>query len=402
MVELWLPYGDTEVFVNVPAERLLGFFEFQAPRGEVSIQSILDRAIPALSGAREISLAIDGELIRSEEVLGILRALKDSLPGANLRAFTNAEGHLPPLPGLEWRRGGSPDRPFEDLGRTGRGNRVRIDADFHRSERRVLLGKLGRDPIRGHRWVKGLLECIAGPETIRANAALALEWDPRAGAEGNPSYLDGCECAEMAGIDYALFFIEGRDGGFVDCIQGGFEEALRAGEERYGEIYSKRVGKRARIAISSAGGTPNDLYLESASRSIFNVLAGLEEGGAVLLLAECRGGIGSAALGDAFARYRDKERLRRALEEEPSEAGIHSYLLMKALEEFRILLVSAIPEALLKPFRIKAFRTANSALESATRALGEDSPVYAIANASKNFLSLAAEGRPGGGQRWKP
>ncbi|MEM3023150.1 MAG: hypothetical protein QW645_06465 [Candidatus Bathyarchaeia archaeon] len=402
MVEIWLPYGDTEVFVNVPTERLLGFFEFQAPQGGVSIQSILSSAMPALSGARTVSLAIDGELIRSEECGRILRALGDSLPSAGLKAFTNADGPLPDLPGLEWRRGGSPDRPFEDLGRTGHGNKVRIDRDFHRSDRRVLLGRLERDPIRGHGWVKGFLECVASPETARANAALALEWDPKTDAERNPSYLDGCECAEIAGIDYALFFVEGRDGGFVDCAQGGFGEALRAGEEKYRQLYSKVVDRRARIAISSAGGAPNDLCFESASRSIFNALGGLEAGGAILALAECRGGIGDVALIDAFARYRNKERLREILEEEPSEAGIHSYLLMRTFEEFRVILVSAIPEALLRPLRIKAFRSANSALESATRALGDDSPVYAIANASKNFLSLAAEGRPGGGQRWNP
>ncbi|MEM3575284.1 MAG: hypothetical protein QXQ76_06055, partial [Candidatus Bathyarchaeia archaeon] len=92
MVEIWLPYGDTEVFVNVPTERLLGFFEFQAPQGGVSIQSILGSAIPALSGARNVSLAIDSELIRSEECMEILRALGDSLSGANFKAFTNADG----------------------------------------------------------------------------------------------------------------------------------------------------------------------------------------------------------------------------------------------------------------------------------------------------------------------
>ncbi|MEM2226861.1 MAG: hypothetical protein QXY42_05885 [Candidatus Bathyarchaeia archaeon] len=399
MVEIWLPYGDTEVFVNVPTERLLGFFEFQAPQGGVSIQSILGSAIPALSGARNVSLAIDSELIRSEECMEILRALGDSLSGANFKAFTNADGPLPDLPGLEWRRGGSPDRPFEDLGRTGHGNKVRIDRDFHRSDRKVLLGRLERDPIRGREWVKGLLECVASPETARANAALALEWDPKTGAERNPSYLDGCECAKIIGIDYALFFIGGVGGRFVYCAQGGFEEALRIGEEKYGQLYSKAIGRKAKIAISSAGGAPNDLCFESASRSIFNVLGGLEVGGAILSLAECRGGVGNAALIDAFARYRDKERLRRALEEEPSEAGIHSYLLMRVFEEFRVLLVSAIPEALLRPLKIKAFRSANSALESATRALGEDSLIYAIANASKNFLSLAAGGGLGGGLR---
>ncbi len=402
MVELWLPYGDTEVFVNVPAERLLGFFEFQTPQGEISIQSILGRAIPALSEARTISLAIDGELIRSKDGEEVLRALKDSLPSASFKAFTNADGPLPALPGLEWRRGGSPDRPFEDLGRTGHGNKVQIDGDFHRSDRRILLGKLERDPIHGHGWVRGLLECIASPETIRANVALALEWDPKAGAERNPSYLDGCECAEIAGIDYAFFFIEGLDGRFVDCAQGGLDEALRAGEEKYGQLYSRRISRRAKIAISSAGGAPSDLHFESASRSIFNVLSGLEVGGAILLLAECRSGIGNIALIDAFARYGNKERLRGILEKEPSEAWIHSYLLMRVFEEFRVLLVSAVPEALLRPLKIKIFRSANSALESAKRALGEDSPVYAIANASKNFLSLAGDVQSGGGQRWKP
>ncbi|MEM2491681.1 MAG: hypothetical protein QXW19_04650 [Candidatus Bathyarchaeia archaeon] len=394
-----MPYGDTEVFVNVPTERLLGFFEFQAPQGDVSIQSILGSAIPALSGARNVSLAIDSELIRSEECMEILRALGESLSSANFKAFTNADGPLPDLPGLEWRRGGSPDRPFEDLGRTRHGNKVQIDRDFHRSDRKVLLGRLERDPIRGREWVRSLLECVASPETARANAALALEWDPKTGAERNPSYLDGCECAKIIGIDYALFFIGGVGGRFVYCAQGGFEEALRIGEEKYGQLYSKAIGKKAKIAISSAGGAPNDLCFESASRSIFNVLGGLEVGGAILSLAECRGGVGNAALIDAFARYRDKERLRRALEEEPSEAGIHSYLLMRVFEEFRVLLVSAIPEALLRPLKIKAFRSANSALESATRALGEDSLIYAIANASKNFLSLAAGGGLGGGLR---
>jgi|GEM_PF-3442341 hypothetical protein len=403
MVELWLPYGDTEVFVDVPVERLLGFFEFKPPEGGISIRSILEPAVSALSGARTISLAIDGDLIKSVEGEEILRGLASSLPGAGLKAFTNAGDPLPALPGLEWRKGGSADRRFEDLGRTGRGNRVLIDEDFHRSDRRVLIGKMERDPIHGHVWARRFLECVASPETIRANAALALDWDPMRGSEENPSYLDGAECAEIAGIDYAFFLIEGGGGGFAECAHGGFREALGAGAGRYKELYSRGIGKRARIAVSSAGGAPNDLRFESASRSVFNPLRGLEEGGAIILLAECRGGIGSAALREAFAKYRHRgrERLREALEREPSDVGIHSYFLMEAFERFKVLLVSAIPESLIKPFGIRAFRSANSALESATRALGGDSSVFAIANASKTFLSPSAEDRPGGGQPWK-
>jgi len=401
MVELWLPYGDTEVFVNVPSENLLGFFEFEAPQGEVLSPSIFEPIRGALGGAKDISLAIDGELIRSEGGEAILRALVDSLPGANLKAFTGADGPLPALPGLEWRRGEPASRSFEDLGRTSYGNKVRIDGDFSRSDRRVLLGKLDRDPIYGYGWAGRFLRCVASPETARANAALALKADPKADPEENPSYLDVCECAEVAGIDYAIFFIEGR-GELAECAQGGFGEALKAGIGRYRELYSKRLKRKAEIVISSAGGIPQDLCFESASRSLFNAAGGLREGGAILLLAECRDGMGSPALGDLFASHRSRERLEELLEREPSEAGIYSYLLMGVFEEFKVLLVSALPEALLRPLKIRAFRSANSALESAKRALGEDSKICAIANASKNFLSLAADGQPGGGPQWTP
>jgi nickel-dependent lactate racemase len=177
---------------------------------------------------------------------------------------------------------------------------------------------------------------------------------------------------------------------------------LKAGIGRYRELYSKRLKRKAEIVISSAGGVPQDLCFESASRSLFNAAGGLREGGAILLLAECRDGMGSPALRDLFASHRSRERLEELLEREPSEEGIYSYLLMGVFEEFKVLLVSALPEALLRPLKIRAFRSANSALESAKRALGEDSKICAIANASKNFLSLAADGQPGGGPQWTP
>jgi lactate racemase len=199
---------------------------------------------------------------------------------------------------------------------------------------------------------KMLLPGIAALETIRINHRRTI--DPATGQfhagcregniETNPVYHDLAEVVRFFPRALSLQLVLSPSGEIAAAAAGPILSVQNELLPMVRRFYGVPVRDPADIVIASAGGYPADVNLIQAHKSIHHAFQALKPGGTLIVLAECREGIGSAAfLGyftGASSREMGRELLRNYL------INGHTAMTLKSKsEQARIILVSELDGA---------------------------------------------------------
>ena len=163
---------------------------------------------------------------------------------------------------------------------------------------------------------KLILPGISGEETIMANHRLSLRDDPAEGPargcgpgilDGNPVHEDMIEGASfMPGPVFMICAVTGAGGEPAFVSAGDIDAAHRTSVSKLRELYTLHPGRRRKVVVASAGGSPKDINLLQAHKAIRHASLAVEDGGLLLMAAACREGIGSESLEEDFSGGRDE------------------------------------------------------------------------------------------------
>jgi len=353
-------YGRGELRLLVPAENVAGVFrprsargEEDSPRNERAGPTLVSAALASAAGpmsdllsGRRVALLIS-DATREEPREPILRAVAPSLKAARERWLVVATGsHDPRSPatldlareieGLLASCGAGVSRvivhdavegPFASLGRTSSGTLVRLNALAMDADAFVVLSDMKHHYFAGYSCPpKFVFPGLAEMESIEANHAYTLDpssragfhpWHPDPRRRANPLAADYVEAYELAVAGRPAFALTfGSSGGEIFWAEAApLPEATARGIARADEI-GHVVTAPARFAVISPGGYPNDVDLYIAQRALELCGASVEDGGDILFLCECSGGIGPARSLPAFW-----DPLRGSLREAASTPG---------------------------------------------------------------------------------
>ncbi|MFQ6075373.1 MAG: nickel-dependent lactate racemase, partial [Candidatus Bathyarchaeia archaeon] len=286
MVEVWLPYGKTEVVVRVPVENLMGVVEpkdregVQDPKAE--IQRALEHPIGSKAldeivgdGGGRIAIVVDdgkrpapsrlmvSSLVEALRRVGVEDEDITVIVGCGTRADSGEGPTLFQEESWEKIRLVNHDPVAQDLvrvGRTSQGTEVHVNKAFAEADIRILTGHIGYHPFAGYSGgSRSVLPGVAGLSTIRRNHALLL--DPRARAgnlEENPVHLDMTEAARLVGVDFVLNTVLNTKGEVVRAFAGDLDRVFSEGVELVDEMFRVEVDGLADVAIVSPGGQPLD------------------------------------------------------------------------------------------------------------------------------------------------
>lgn len=391
MQSVSLPYGSSGFALSFDPER----FEVVAPPEgpHATQQQFLIDSPPLADIARaKRVLMILSDLTRPTGSLQFLPPLLESLSGSAKAAFLFATGLHRPLkdedkiaiagettfksyPMLDhW-----PDRNNVFIGTTSRGNRVELDAQMFDYDLIVLTGSIGFHYFAGFAGGrKSLLPGVAAQQSIYFNHLLLLNQngpgrnpDVRvARLEGNPLHEDLIEAAKL--VDRPLFVfntILNQRKQIEKIYAGHWENAHRAGCEDYLASHSVRLNSRRKLAIVSAGGFPRDINVIQAHKAYEFAQYAVEPGGTIVLLAECREGMGHSSFFPWF-QYRDLEEFERKLRENYQVYGQTAYSLLTKSRRFNLILVSALESSMVETMGLIPARTLEDALEIAEAKTG--------------------------------
>ena len=259
------------------------------------------------------------------------------------------------------------------LGTTQSGVTVEVNSALREFSRVILTGGITFHYFAGFTGGrKSICPGLASAKTIEATHMLALDFDTggrRAGVQ--TGRLDGNavheECERVASLIAPAFSVntivdETKSALKVFC--GDWRLAHRAACDYYLQQYSVAVSEKRNIVIASCGGFPHDINLIQAHKALDMAALACNDGGTIILLAECSDGLGRADFLKWFDE-RDSQALATRLVNGYEVNGQTAWALVTKAERYRVCLVSELPPEDVLRMRMIPVRTISEALEQA-------------------------------------
>ncbi len=408
LIVIDVPYGEDTITARVPEANLS---EVIAPNPEAiqndlaAVKAALDSPIDSESFADFVShlgdeiLVVVNDAARPTPTARVLPILLD-IAGEPKLYFAVATGaHGPPtLKEMNWIFGdlyrSISDRIFihdcrnasemRKVGVTSRGtnvsfNKIALDAD-----RIVILSSVEPHYFAGYTGGrKSLLPGLAAFETIEQNHGLALEPDVKPLAlSGNPVHEDMLEGVALL-KDKPIFSINlVLDGDSIHtATAGGLSASFAAATGKADDIYVAPIRERVDIVVSVAR-RPLDRDLYQLQKALEHGLQALKEGGILILVSKCWGGIGEDSYMDPIRRFEDPARVLQHVRTN-REFGCHKAgRLAQAAQSAKLFAVTDIDPYVLRTIFMEPYSFLQQAIDNALSQIGPQAKMLFLMNGS--------------------
>ena len=391
-MELWIPYGETEIPVRVPDDNFFRILEPAKPLGARSASSIVEEALKKPIG--ELFLedvakpnATAGIIVdpivpvdARDEAVKALRSHLAALGIDKVRVFMRKRLSNVASGGEDLKIIDPSQASFAELGKTSSGTSVELDLDFAACEVKINVNLVMPHFASG--FTGGPEAVMPGSSSIHSiakNRSLLTKGFPAPSAEPDNQVLsDSLEAVRLAGPFYGLSFMPDGVGGVTSAFAGELESVFREAVSRYHGMHSPRIERKLDIVIVSAGSLlGSDLY--HAIRVVSNVLGAVKREGTIILVAECPNGVGDSNFLDYARKFPERKELSTELRYRFKLGGHVNLFLQDALEKCRIQLVSVLPELFVRDtFGLKPSQTASEAVQKAIRVEGKESKILIV------------------------
>jgi len=430
MVDVWLPYGKTEICARIPTRNYLGSIEPKEKPAVTDSNAEIERALKNPIGTRPLAeiakkggkaaIVVDDHTRSTQSYLMISPILNElntaGIKDEDITVIFACGTHRAVKPEEVKKLVGeevinrvkaiSHDYKAKDLVYLGKtkayGTKVYINKTFAEANIKILTGDVGLHYYAGYGGGrKSILPGISGAETIQHNHAMLLDPKARTGIlDDNPVHDDMVEAAKLAKVDFVLNIVTNSKKELVQAFAGDLEQAFNAGVKLVDEMYKVPIEQRADIVVVSSGGHPHDINLFQAYKGVDNALNAVKRGGVIILAAECPEGHGNKVFYEWTVKFKNLKDMEKEIKRHFVLGGHKSYYLLKALQRVQIILVSVMPDyQAVNVFNLKTARAVNDALRDAFEIAGQNAKVRTMPYGNitlpiVNVIEEKAETRP--------
>jgi lactate racemase len=386
LVECWLPYGNTEVYVTVDIKDLLSSAEPVKQEPQLPARELLNKAIAEPRGKKleelvgpdcTVAIAVEGTtapvnavsaltLLVNQLVTLIVPRDKITIIVANGvrersgKELSKALREATDLKGVNIVEHTRMTANLASLGETRQKTPVAINKAYIDAKLKIAIGDVEVDGYTGFTGAHtAIMPGLASLSTVEAHRKLVLKGDVKPGVvEANQVKEDALESTKMAGYDFAIQLVTNAHGKLLSAFAGGIEETWGQAIYALGASYQVNAEVGADIVIVSTGGSKHDQSLYSASWALQWPTRVVKKGGAIILLAECSEGLGAETF-SSLARVDQQAELERRY-----ALGAEALQIVKAAtSKCQVFLVSSLPKYMVEPIGITVARTANEAYQ---------------------------------------
>ena len=256
------------------------------------------------------------------------------------------------------------------LGTTERDTLVEVNRALKDFSQVIITGAIGFHYFAGFTGGrKSICPGLASARTIEATHRLALDFvngGRRSGVgtgllEGNAVHQECQRVAALIEPRFSINSVVDERGRAIRIYAGEWRAAHEVGCQEYLTSHSVEIDKKREVVIASCGGAPYDLNLIQAHKALDMAVHACSDGGTIVLLAECRDGLGHPT----FLKWFD-ERSSKALEHRLRDAyevnGQTAWSLLAKAERYRIVLVSDLPDDQVRHMQMIPARSLTDAL----------------------------------------
>jgi nickel-dependent lactate racemase len=258
------------------------------------------------------------------------------------------------------------------LGTTERGVPVDVNRALTEFSKVILIGGIGFHYFAGFTGGrKSVCPGLASAATIESTHMLALDFDNGGRKTGvGTGLLDGnavheeCErVTALVGPAFGINTIVDEKKQAVGIFCGDWRLAHRAGCETYLRNHSAEIAGKRDVVIASCGGFPHDINMIQSHKAIDMASYACNDGGSIILLAECRDGLGRADFMKWFESS-DSIALEKRLQQAYEVNGQTAWSLLTKAERYRVHLISDLPSEEVKRMRMIPAKSLEDALTS--------------------------------------
>ena len=246
------------------------------------------------------------------------------------------------------------------VGETSGGIKVELNRALLEHDRVILVGGVNFHYFAGFTGGRKLV-CpgLAGRSTITATHKLAFDCEAKDRREGvGTGLLDGnavheafVEAASMVKITFCVSTIVNHAGEVTDLYCGDLVESHRAACAAFAASNTIRVAEKRDLVIASCGGDPHDLNMIQAHKTLEAASNACTDGGTIVLIAECRDGLGREDFLDWFEAENSSD-LAERLCDAYQVNGQTAWSLLRKAERFDVRLISTLPAAAAEKMRL--------------------------------------------------
>ena len=369
-MQVGIPYGEEQVVLDIPDEKLLGVYSPREKPGVADLQAEVERALsepiksPRLRdiarGCRSAAVVVD-DVTRPVPNAQLLPPVVKELQAGGIstedisvivatglhRRLTEEELNATrgDLPVRVVNHDAGDDAQLVSVGVTSLGQEIKINRIYMASDLKVIIGDVEYHQFCGYGGgAKSVYPGIADAEAIRHNhSMMEVEGTGPGRWEGNPVRQEIEETARMAGADFILSVVMNSRKEIVRADAGHVVDAFLAGTRIVDEMYKVEVPEAADLAVTSAGGFPKDIDLYQSQKAVTAGRRIVKKGGVIVTLAECREGHGSDLFDQWMTEARRVEEIIERLRKEFIMGGHKAYQFAREIKWARVCLLSALP-----------------------------------------------------------
>jgi lactate racemase len=259
------------------------------------------------------------------------------------------------------------------VGTTATGVKVELSSALREFSRVIVIGGINFHYFAGFTGGrKSICPGLASAKTIEATHMLAFDFE-RGGRKAGvgPGVLNGNavheECdriAELVAPAFGINTIVDENKRVVGVFCGDWRLAHRAACEHYLKRHSFAISEKRDVVIVSCGGFPHDINMIQAHKALDMAAHACKDGGTIVLLAECRDGLGRSDFLKWFD-VADSQALENRLRTGYEVNGQTAWALLTKAERYRVCLVSELREDQVEKMRMIPVRTIEQALDQA-------------------------------------
>jgi len=405
LVEVWLPYGTSEIPARIPTERLVDILR---PEKQSGIQDYITEAKKALESNEPLSRAANeskracvalgysgnqqltvelGRLIleflvgKSSSPVVVLTTQDASKLSSDVFGQTTVVRHDPlssetvPFPAFN---GAFP---------------IQLNSEFVNADLRIIIGELKPNHFLKFEGLTDIvLPGLASQATVRSHFA------DRPGFAVADLYKERVQVGMSVESLFVFGFILAGDLNPAQITCGTLPQCLEGFERGVEETFARNFSKKADIVVIGAGGAPTDASLARAVEALPAGLSALKKNGSLIVAAECEDGHGDGEFYEWSAGGKEARYLEARLRRRFNYNGFKASLLRRTLDAHRVYLVSTIPDHYVESvFKMRAARTINAALQTVQRIQGSDATVSVVPNGSRvcpKYIELQKQETP--------
>src|SRR5215217_3306370 len=259
------------------------------------------------------------------------------------------------------------------VGKTYSGVTVAVNSALTEFSRVILTGGITFHYFAGFTGGrKSICPGLASATTIEATHMLALDFETggrragvRAGQLDGNAVHEECELvATLVAPTFGINTIVDENNRAVKLFCGDWKLAHRAGCNYYLDQCSAGISAKRDVVIASCGGFPHDINLIQAHKALDMAALACNDGGTIILLAECSEGLGRPDFLKWFDAT-DSRALEARLVSGYEVNGQTAWALLTKAERYRVCLVSELPAGDVKRMRMVPVRTISEGLKQA-------------------------------------